>query len=591
MLRENEFLVINCCRKNVVSNQREIANETKLSLGNVNSTIKECRENGWITDDYDITDEGLKHLEPYRVSNAIILAAGMSSNFAPFSYESPKGLLVVRGEVLIERQIEQLREAGITDITVVVGYMKEKFFYLERKYGVEIVVNEDYYRYNNTSTLIRVTDKLSNTYICSSDNYFIENVFDCYEYKTYFAAEFTEDETEEYCVTTNKSGAITKLTIGGPADSWYLIGHDYFSKEFSQKFVEILKSDYYVNEPSIRQLLWEQFYMKHIKELKAYIRKYYDGVIQEFDSLDELRLFDEKYINNTNSSILQNICEYLHCQEKDIIGIKAIKKGLTNTSFRFEFNGKKYVYRYPGMATKEYINRDSEAYSMKVAKELGLDDTFVYMDSDDGWKLSYYIEDARNLNYNNKREVKKALGMIKKLHEAKIKSEYDVNVKTRTQNLIDKISVTGRNVFADFENIYDMIQKLYDYTESDNIEKRLCHCDCCATNFLVDHDAKLSLIDWEYSGNDDPGNDLGSFICCSDYTMQEADEVIEMYFDRKPTAQEYRHCIGYIAISAFHWLVWAIYQETRGNKVGESLHKWYKCCYSYGEKALELYND
>ena len=102
--------------------------------------------------------------------NAVIMAAGTSSRFAPLSYEQPKGLLKVKGEILIEREIRQLREVGITDITVVVGYMREKFFYLKDKYGVQIVVNEDYYKYNNPSTLIRVLDKLKNTYICSSDN-------------------------------------------------------------------------------------------------------------------------------------------------------------------------------------------------------------------------------------------------------------------------------------------------------------------------------------------------------------------------------------------------------------------------------------
>lgn len=92
------------------------------------------------------------------------MAAGTSSRFAPLSYENPKGLLRVKGEVLIEREIEQLLEAGIDDITLVVGYVKEKFFYLEEKYGVKIVINEDYYRYNNTSTLIRVSEQLSNTF-------------------------------------------------------------------------------------------------------------------------------------------------------------------------------------------------------------------------------------------------------------------------------------------------------------------------------------------------------------------------------------------------------------------------------------------
>lgn len=64
--------------------------------------------------------------------NAIILAAGKSSRFAPFTYEKPKGLFRVKGEILIERQIEQLQEAGIKEIYVIVGYMKEKFFTLSK---------------------------------------------------------------------------------------------------------------------------------------------------------------------------------------------------------------------------------------------------------------------------------------------------------------------------------------------------------------------------------------------------------------------------------------------------------------------------
>lgn len=76
--------------------------------------------------------------------NAIILAAGKSSRFAPFTYEKPKGLFCVKGQILIERQIEQLIEAGIDEIYIVVGYMKEKFFYLEQKYGVKLIVNNEF---------------------------------------------------------------------------------------------------------------------------------------------------------------------------------------------------------------------------------------------------------------------------------------------------------------------------------------------------------------------------------------------------------------------------------------------------------------
>lgn len=69
--------------------------------------------------------------------NAIILSAGVGSRLAPLTYDTPKGLIRVKGEILIERQIGQLIAVGITDICIVVGYQKEKFDYLKRKYNIE----------------------------------------------------------------------------------------------------------------------------------------------------------------------------------------------------------------------------------------------------------------------------------------------------------------------------------------------------------------------------------------------------------------------------------------------------------------------
>ena len=146
------------------------------------------------------------------------MAAGMSSRFAPLSYEKPKGLLKVKGEILIERQIRQLKEAGINDITVVVGYKSEMFMYLKSEFGVEIVINEDYNRYNNTSSVIRVIDKLADTYLCSSDNYFPQNVFLDTPAQSYYSALYAEGKTDEYCMTIDEEGNITKVTVGG-ADS------------------------------------------------------------------------------------------------------------------------------------------------------------------------------------------------------------------------------------------------------------------------------------------------------------------------------------------------------------------------------------
>ena len=102
----------------------------------------------------------------YKVDNAVIMAAGTSSRFAPLSYELPKGLITVRGEILIERQIRQLRDAGISDIIVVTGYMRERFAYLADKYGVRLIHNPEYNVRNNSSSIYAVREYLRNSYIC-----------------------------------------------------------------------------------------------------------------------------------------------------------------------------------------------------------------------------------------------------------------------------------------------------------------------------------------------------------------------------------------------------------------------------------------
>ena len=107
--------------------------------------------------------------------NAIILAAGKSTRFAPFTYERPKGLFRVRGEYLIERQIKQFIEAGIKDIYIVVGYMKEKFFFLEQKYPqVHLLINNQFGVKGNLYSLYVAKDCLDNTYLSYADYYFVE---------------------------------------------------------------------------------------------------------------------------------------------------------------------------------------------------------------------------------------------------------------------------------------------------------------------------------------------------------------------------------------------------------------------------------
>lgn len=124
----------------------------------------------------------------YKVDNAVIMAAGVSSRFAPLSFERPKALTEVMGEVLIERQIKQLYAAGIDDIYIITGYKAEQFDYLKEEFNVHLIKNNEFMTRNNHSSIFAAKDVICNSYICSADNYFPENPFENYVEESYYAA-------------------------------------------------------------------------------------------------------------------------------------------------------------------------------------------------------------------------------------------------------------------------------------------------------------------------------------------------------------------------------------------------------------------
>lgn len=286
-----------------------------------------------------------------RVNNAIIMAAGISSRFAPISYEKPKALIKVKNEILIERQIRQLQEAGIPEIIIVVGYKKEQFSYLQEKFEVRLIENPEYAVRNNNGSIYAVRQYLKNSYICSADNYFNHNPFEKEISGSYYAAVFAEGATDEWCMEEDDNGFIKAVQIGGQK-AWYMLGHAFWSEAFSRKFLQILEKEY--QWPETKDKLWEKIFMEHLQELPMKIRKYGQDDIYEFDSLDELREFDTNYRVSSGSTILKNISERLSCKEGELKEIVP-KKDAQGQVIGICFHSPNGAYQY------DYITKQMEA--------------------------------------------------------------------------------------------------------------------------------------------------------------------------------------------------------------------------------------
>jgi len=590
-LTKPEFAILDACRISPPKSQRVLADRTGLSLGYVNQTSQRLRASGLLTADSTITDAGLLALEPYKVTNAIIMAAGMSTRFAPVSFERPKGLLVVKDEVLIERQIRQLQEVGINNITVVVGYRQEQFYYLQDAFGVNIVVNPEYRDRNNNSSIKACEALLDNTYICSSDDYFTVNVFEPYVYQGYYAAVWHEGPTDEWGLTATPTGRIIEAKLG-MSDTWVMMGQAYWDRDFSLRFKALLNSVY--NQQDTAAKLWEAIYAEHTSELQLQLRTYPPGVIWEFDTIEDLRAFDPAYVSNIDSMILDNICSVLDCDVAELSDFTLIVGGLTNLSMRFNCGGKAYVYRHPGLATHGVLDRNAEAQAEAIASAIGVDSTFIQMDPVIGWKISHFLDVTAEFDYHNPSHVKQAISAIRMLHAQgkAIDSAFDLFAQaTALERRLTGGVVAERSSrlgFPEFATLSEQARHLNALCQADAVPPVLCHNDFYAPNLLISGHT-LALIDWEYAGMGDPASDIGTFICCSDYTWDQAQDVFKTYFGRQPTPEEFRHCVAYVALAAYYWWVWSLYKDASGEPVGTWSYLWYRCAKDYAARAMALY--
>lgn len=568
---EIEFDILNCACKNIGKDKicGFISEKHAVSIENANSLINGLLQKGLISADMELSQSGREILEPYRVKNAVIMAAGMSTRFAPLSYEKPKALLKVKGELLIEREIRQLKEAGISEIIAVVGYMKEKLFYLADKYNVKIMVNEDYYRYNNTSTLMLAADALSNTYICSSDNYFTENPFEQYVYRSYYSAVYAEGKTGEYCIAYDNNDKITQVAVGG-RDSWYMIGHVYFDRSFSEKFVSILKKEY--ADPDVKQQLWEDVYISHIGGLDMYIRKYPYGYVMEFDTLEELRRFDKNYLKDSDSEILKNICSIFECEEDEIVDITVLKKGMTNRSFLFSCKGNRYIMRVPGEGTDKLISRRQEAQVYKIIENKGLCDNAIYLNPENGFKITKFIDGARVCNPDDDADLNKCMNKLREFHNMKLAAEHEFDLFGQI-DFYESLWNGKPSIYEDYQETKHNIFLLKDYIGSHAFPYCLTHIDAVPDNFLIYTDdggeEKIQLTDWEYAGMQDPHIDIAMFCIYSMYGRNQADRLIDIYFENNCPEDVRTKIYCYIAACGLLWSNWCEYKRSMGVEFGE----------------------
>ena len=331
-MNKQECDILNMLLSESYINQRVLSEVTGHSLGIVNRSIKSLIEQGYLDDNIRITEKAMDEFKEKAPRNAVILAAGFGMRMIPINMEVPKGLLEVDGEPLVERLIRQLQEAGIQNIYMVVGFMKEQYEYLIDEYGIELIVNPEYASKNNLHSLKLALKYLSNAYVVPCDIWCDKNPFSRRElYSWYMVSDLVDNESS---VRVNRKMQLVSVSDSKGGNG--MIGIAYLLEE--QASVVREQVGRFSQDSKYDGAFWEEaLYQKDRMIVKAKVVHSADVV--EINTYEQLRELDEDS-NQLKTDAITVIAEALHARTGEVADIKVLKKGMTNRSFLFNCKGK-----------------------------------------------------------------------------------------------------------------------------------------------------------------------------------------------------------------------------------------------------------
>ena len=556
-MNRQEQDILNILAGGTFSGQRELAEESGYSLGVVNRCLRSLTETGYVRADGTLTQNGQALLAENRPRRAVILAAGFGMRMVPINTETPKGLLQVHGERLIDRLIRQLHQALIRDIRVVVGFLKEQYEYLIDEFGVELVVNPDYARKNNLHSVDRVRSALSDCYVVPCDLYCTENPFRTHEFYSWYMV--SEAPAPDSTVRVNRKQALIPVSENGNR----MIGICYLTADDGRKVSE--KVHALCLDSRMDGAFWEEALYAEGKMLPA-ARVVPEGQVVEINTYEQLRELDGDSDQLQNYAI-GTICRVFDASPRDITHITVLKKGMTNRSFLFTCRGKQYIMRIPGEGTDRLIDRRQEAAVYGAIRDLSLCDDVYYIDPANGYKITAFLENARVCDPENPNDVRRCMAFLRKFHERRLHVGHSFDIFGQIE-FYEQLWKGNPSVYADYRRTKEQILSLRPYIEAHAGEKVLTHIDAVPDNFLLTGD-DIRLIDWEYAGEQDPHVDIAMFAIYALYDRTQIDALIDAYFPEGCPGETRLKIYCYVAACGLLWSNWCEYKRQLGVEFGE----------------------
>lgn len=265
--------------------------------------------------------------------------------------------------------------------------------------------------------------------------------------------------------------------------------------------------------------------------------------------------------------IVQKKLKYVFDDENIIFDKSRFAGGLTNYNYIMDINGIEYVIRQPGGMTNLMIDRNIEKINNKIALEIGLNSDCIYFDEYSGIKISVFIHNSKNISQTNPcipSNLDAVSSVLKKLHSS---TKLFPNIFDWKMELIKYENIVKELKGDFFFDYSELKNQLFEFVEKNmhQIATVPCHNDTVPENFLIDDKGKAYLIDWEYSGMNDPSWDVAAYILESKLSEDAIGYLLQEYYGKQPTKEEILKIKCFMMVQDLLWTVWALIRHYHGD--------------------------
>ncbi|WP_373503025.1 phosphotransferase [Aestuariivirga sp.] len=246
--------------------------------------------------------------------------------------------------------------------------------------------------------------------------------------------------------------------------------------------------------------------------------------------------------------------------------------GLTNLVFRVDHGGEQYVLRLPGKGTEEYINRANEAQAAKEAARAGVSPGVVYVDVAKGILVTHLIDRAVTMSAANFKSIAgapaRAGEVFRRLHSSDAKFSFRFELFAMIDEYLKVLATKDIELPAGYHDVVKDAESVRAALNAHPLPLVACHCDPLCENFL-DTGKRMWLVDWEYSGMNDPMWDLGDLCVEGEFSAGQEEEMIRAYFGGEPSATDRGRIVIYKAMCDLLWTLWGLIQHANQNPVDD----------------------